>query len=88
MTFWLIIGAMTAAAVLAVLVPLFRPRMVMRARESSRDAGNQVGLLAATVPPFYLIRAADGSITPPNEPSNLKKVTGTQRHEGVWDRVS
>ena len=85
MTFWLIIGAMTAAAVLAV--PL-RPRRVMRTRESSRDAGNQVGLLAATVPPFYLIRAADGSITPPNEPLNLKKVTGTQRHEGVWDRVS
>ena len=85
MTFWLIIGAMTAAAVLAVLV---RPRRVMRARESSRDAGNQVGLLAATVPPFYLIRAADGSITPPHEPSNLKKVTGTQRHEGVWDGVS
>ncbi len=47
MTFWLIIGAMTAAAVLAVLVPLLRPRMVMRARESSRDAGNQVGLFAA-----------------------------------------
>ncbi len=46
MTFWLIIGAMTAAAVLAVLVPLLRPRMVMRARESSRDAGKQVGLLA------------------------------------------
>ncbi len=26
MTFWLVIGAMTAAAVLAVLVPLLRPR--------------------------------------------------------------
>ncbi len=40
MTFWLTLGAMTAAAVLAVLVPLLRPRMVMRAWESSRDAGN------------------------------------------------